>query len=78
MLQKSNTAYNAHMNQQSEHYPEEYRLGFTIFFGKKFFVNESVLIPRLETESLVRRARAILRENNFSKVVDIGSGSGII
>ncbi len=59
-------------------YPEEYKIGHTIFFGKKFIVNENVLIPRLETESLVRRARTILHTKNFEKIIDIGSGSGII
>ena len=42
-----------------------------------------VLIPRLETECLVRRARQILQSTNLpinqpTIVVDIGSGSGII
>jgi len=37
-----------------------------------------VLIPRLETEVLIRRARQILREKPIKVVIDIGSGSGII
>lgn len=37
-----------------------------------------VLIPRLETESLVRRARQVVREESIKKIIDIGSGSGII
>ncbi len=37
-----------------------------------------VLIPRLETECLVRRARRIIQEQNIKTVIDIGSGSGII
>jgi release factor glutamine methyltransferase len=41
-------------------------------------VTPDVLIPRLETESLVRRARQLLREKPIKIVVDIGSGSGII
>ena len=61
-----------------ENYPEEYIRGEVEFFGKKFFVNENVLIPRLETESLVRRARKILANGSFVSVADIGSGSGII
>ena len=61
-----------------ENYPEEYIHGEVEFFGKKFFVNENVLIPRLETESLVRRARKILANGSFVSVADIGSGSGII
>ena len=61
-----------------ENYPEEYIHGEVEFFGKKFFVNENVLIPRLETESLVHRARKILANGSFVSVADIGSGSGII
>ncbi len=53
------------------------------FFGREFIVTPDVLIPRLETESLVRRARKILQHSNtptlqHSIVVDIGCGSGII
>lgn len=71
------------MNSQSnaifpENYPIEYQAGSVIFFGKKFEVNESVLIPRLETEVLVRHARNFLRNNPDYLVVDIGSGSWII
>lgn len=48
------------MKKIPQNFPEEYAIGHTIFFGKKFLINENVLIPRLETESLVRRARQIL------------------
>jgi release factor glutamine methyltransferase len=41
-------------------------------------VTPSVLIPRLETESLIKKARKKIQENNITIVVDIGSGSGII
>lgn len=37
-----------------------------------------VLIPRLETEVLVRRARQIIRDRGVSEIIDIGTGSGII
>lgn len=61
-----------------EFYPPEYILGEVEFFGKKFFVSPDVLIPRLETEGLVRRARHLLREESIQTLVDIGTGSGII
>ncbi len=53
------------------------------FFGRDFFVTPDVLIPRLETESLVRRARQLFQPTNLPTyqptiVVDIGCGSGII
>lgn len=61
-----------------ENYPEEYIIWIVHFLGRDFQVNPSVLIPRLETESLIKKARINIRENNIRIVVDIGSGSGII
>jgi release factor glutamine methyltransferase len=46
--------------------------------GEKFIVNPSVLIPRDETEILVRKAVEIIKENRFKTVLDIGTGSGCI
>lgn len=56
--------------------PWEYIQGFTYFKGYNFFVNNSVLIPRVETEMLVDLAK----ENmvGVSNVVDVGTGSGCI
>ncbi|MDX9704204.1 MAG: peptide chain release factor N(5)-glutamine methyltransferase [Weeksellaceae bacterium] len=57
--------------------PIQYILGETEFYGMRFFVNQSVLIPRPETEELIEW---ILSENQNSvqTVVDIGTGSGCI
>ena len=41
-------------------------------------MDERALIPRLETESLVRRALKRLREERFDAVLDVGTGTGII
>lgn len=59
-------------------YPEEYITGKVQFFGRDFVVTPDVLIPRLETEGLVRRARKIIEQEHIQTVVDIGTGSGII
>lgn len=48
------------------------------FYYQKFTINEHVLIPRLETESLVREAVKYCRENPPDVLIDIGTGSGII
>lgn len=63
-----------------ENYPIEYIDWKVHFFGRDFFVTPDVLIPRLETEILVKRARQILQQkwNQPTIVVDIGCGSGII
>ena len=56
--------------------PIQYVLGKTTFMDLEFKVNSSVLIPRPETEELVR---LILKENLVGKeILDIGTGSGCI
>ena len=56
--------------------PIQYILGKTSFMDLEFKVNSSVLIPRPETEELVR---LILEEDLDGKeILDIGTGSGCI
>ena len=58
------------------HMPIQYVLGKTTFMNLEFKVNSSVLIPRPETEELVR---LMLKEDLDGKeVLDIGTGSGCI
>ena len=58
------------------HEPIQYVLGKTNFMDLEFKVNSSVLIPRPETEELVR---LILKENlDVKEILDIGTGSGCI
>ena len=60
-------------------YPLDYLISKKNFYGYDFFVNEDVLIPRPETEELVKW---ILDDNNnltgTKKVIDLCSGSGCI
>jgi len=56
--------------------PVQYILGKTAFMDLEFKVNSSVLIPRPETEELVR---LMLKEDLDGKeILDIGTGSGCI
>lgn len=59
--------------------PVQYILGEADFYGLKFNVNPSVLIPRAETEELVAWVKETIQENsNLQTVLDIGTGSGCI
>lgn len=58
--------------------PIQHIIGFADFMGEKFIVNQSVLIPRDETEILVRKAIEIINKNNFKMALDVGTGSGCI
>ena len=58
--------------------PLQYVLGFEEFYGYKFYVNESVLIPRPETELLVEKCIKLMNKIENPKILDIGSGSGAI
>jgi release factor glutamine methyltransferase len=60
--------------------PVQYVVGFTWFYGLKFKVNPSVLIPRPETEELVLWILETVKEESLHNVsvLDIGTGSGCI
>jgi release factor glutamine methyltransferase len=59
--------------------PVQYILGKASFYGMEFIVNSNVLIPRPETEELVKLILddAKLHAESFS-ILDIGTGSGCI
>lgn len=58
------------------HEPLQYIRGHTEFFGRRFEVDDRVLIPRPETELLVDQC--IRRIPGGAWVVDVGTGSGCI
>lgn len=57
--------------------PIQYILGETDFYGRTFRVNPAVLIPRPETEELVKWVVETVSTKNPS-ILDIGTGSGCI
>lgn len=65
------------LNRVNASEPIQYILGKAHFYGREFYVNPAVLIPRPETELIVDE---VLK--NFSKtpgkILDIGTGSGCI
>ncbi|MEN3043248.1 MAG: peptide chain release factor N(5)-glutamine methyltransferase [Fervidobacterium sp.] len=59
-------------------YPLQYILGEVEFYGRKFYVEEGVLIPRWETEGLVELAINYIKKYNLKYAIDIGVGSGVV
>ena len=58
--------------------PVQYIVGNVDFYGSIIEVNESVLIPRFETEELVDRVIKKLKNKKNLDIVDLGTGSGCI
>ena len=70
--------------------PLQYIVGVQEFMGLNFKVNESVLIPRQDTETLVEEAMNVINDNKIAgeelpikkkkeyEVLDLGCGSGCI
>ncbi len=60
-----------------KHEPVQYVTGIAHFYGRKFMVEKGVLIPRPETEELVR---LIIDQNEIDqpRILDVGIGSGCI
>ena len=59
--------------------PLQYMLGYSYFMGEKFIVTPDTLIPREETEFLVRCAIDKIRNlKTAPNVLEIGTGSGCI
>ena len=58
--------------------PIQHIIGLADFMGEKFIVNEYTLIPRDETEFLVREAVDLIKQNNLKMAIEIGSGSGCV
>jgi release factor glutamine methyltransferase len=62
----------------NQHEPLQYIFNEAWFYGRKFFVDNDVLIPRPETELLIDIAKKNFLKTDAVFVLDIGTGSGCI
>ena len=65
---------------QKKHYPLQYIIGDTNFYGYKIKVNKHVLIPRFETEELVEKTIELIKKYKLKDIdiLELGTGSGCI
>ncbi|MFL6414670.1 MAG: peptide chain release factor N(5)-glutamine methyltransferase [Bryobacteraceae bacterium] len=70
--------YGRYLNERLKGKPTQYITHRQEFFGRDFFVDERVLIPRPETEHLVEAALGWLESHPKARILDVGTGSGAI
>ena len=76
--EKKAEAYKELIRQRAEHIPLQHLTHQAFFMGFEFYVNENVLVPRQDTETLVECALDILKEIKEPVILDMCTGSGCI
>ena len=72
------TAYADCVDRRAAGEPLAYLLGSAWFAGREFAVTPAVLIPRPDTEVLVEQGLAAIAGKTAPRLVDLGTGSGIV
>lgn len=70
--------YEAMISRRKDREPVQRILGYTYFRNLKLYLNDSVLIPRSDTESVVDAALRLIDRRGPCRVLDIGTGTGTI
>lgn len=68
---------NTKVTQRVMHAPLAYIRGHAEFYGRDFMVNPHTLVPRPETESIIKLVKS-LEPAAGTRILDIGTGSGCI
>ena len=76
--QKQLQKFNNYLSRRKKNEPIAYILGFKHFWKYKFLINNSVLIPRPDTEIVIEESLKFIKYNKSKKILDIGTGSGCI
>jgi release factor glutamine methyltransferase len=68
------------IERRTTRYPLQYILEESWFYGRKFFVSPSVMVPTPETELLCENAIKFLSQRQIQcpRILDVGVGSGVI
>jgi release factor glutamine methyltransferase len=76
LAEPAGAAFLALCERRAQAEPLAYLIGRKEFFGLDLLVDQRVLVPRPETETIVEWALEVLQEH--AQVVDLGTGSGAI
>ena len=63
---------------RADHEPLAYLTHHKEFYGRDFYVDENVLIPRPESEQIIEIVRELTARQPKSRILDVGTGSGIL
>jgi release factor glutamine methyltransferase len=72
------TQFQDFMTQRKSRTPLAYIIGSKEFYGRDFFVNKDVLIPRPESEQIIEYLKKLAATHQINTVMDMGTGSGIL
>jgi release factor glutamine methyltransferase len=64
------------VDRRSKHEPLAYIRGFCEFYGRRFDVSDSALVPRPESEEIITQLKEIAGRKKVGLVIDVGTGSG--
>ena len=70
--------YQELIRKRAEHIPLQHLTHQAFFMGYEFYVNEDVLVPRQDTETLMEAALELLKGNKAPRILDMGTGSGCL
>lgn len=82
--QRAEEIANARLDLRLDDVPIAYIIGHKEFYGRRFYVSPAVLVPRPESEQVIELlthvlpATSPLLHDNPKRLVDIGTGSGIL
>ena len=76
LIERAWIHYGRYLNERLRGKPTQYITHKQEFYGREFYVDESVLIPRPETEHLVESALVYIKEHADGQIMDVGTGSG--
>lgn len=78
LTQEQNARFDQLIAARFQGHPIAYLVGQREFWSLSFKVTEATLIPRPETELLVEQALILLADKPHAKVLDMGTGSGVV